>query len=159
MASNALFRGCAAVGRDPIIASTVGVLSIFALVFSGGIMLARSRSLAPGLSLASPCLDMRSHALPHLDIMLACKMHPAVCLHSPPNRVQFCHTLLYAVLPYPTMWSRHFHRVVLPHCVICIYTTLDCTLTLYIRRALPCCAVHHPGGAGLCIPNTVVGTL
>ncbi|KAL0031878.1 hypothetical protein WJX79_002852 [Trebouxia sp. C0005] len=41
MASNALFRGCAAVGRDPIIASTVGVLSIFALVFSGGIMLAR----------------------------------------------------------------------------------------------------------------------
>ncbi len=47
MASNALFRGCAAVGRDPIIASTVGVLSIFALVFSGGIMLARSRFLAP----------------------------------------------------------------------------------------------------------------
>ncbi len=46
MASNALFRGCAAVGRDPIIASTVGVLSIFALVFSGGIMLARSRFLA-----------------------------------------------------------------------------------------------------------------
>ncbi len=115
--------------------------------------------VAPGLSLASPCLDMRSHALPHLDIMLACKMHPAVCLHSPPNRVQFCHTLLYAVLPYPTMWSRHFHRVVLPHCVICIYTTLDCTLTLYIRRALPCCAVHHPGGAGPCVPNTVVGTL
>lgn len=41
MASNALFRGCAAVGRDPIISSTVGVLAIFVLVFSGGIMLAR----------------------------------------------------------------------------------------------------------------------
>ena len=39
--SCALFRGCAALGRDPIIASTVGVLAIFAVVFSGGIMIAR----------------------------------------------------------------------------------------------------------------------
>ena len=77
MASNALFRGCAAVGRDPIIASTVGVLSIFALVFSGGIMLARSRSLAPGLT-----LQMCSHPSLHLNIMLACRLHSAVCLHS-----------------------------------------------------------------------------
>ncbi|KAL0035494.1 hypothetical protein WJX77_008879 [Trebouxia sp. C0004] len=40
-ASNALFRGCAAVGRDPIVASTVGVLAMYSVVFSGGIMLAR----------------------------------------------------------------------------------------------------------------------
>ncbi|KAL3132996.1 hypothetical protein ABBQ38_006905 [Trebouxia sp. C0009 RCD-2024] len=42
MASNALFRGCSAVGRDPIISSTVGVIAIFTLVFSGGIMLGRT---------------------------------------------------------------------------------------------------------------------
>ncbi|DBB14463.1 TPA: transcription factor [Trebouxia sp. C0006] len=40
-ASNALFRGCAAVGRDPIVSSTVGVLAMYSVVFSGGIMLAR----------------------------------------------------------------------------------------------------------------------
>lgn len=40
-ASCALFRGCAALGRDPIIASTAGVLAIFTVVFSGGIMIAR----------------------------------------------------------------------------------------------------------------------
>ena len=33
-------------GRDPIVSSTVGVLSIFTLVFSGGIMLARSKHAA-----------------------------------------------------------------------------------------------------------------
>ena len=47
LASNALFRGCAAVGRDPIVSSTVGVLAMYSVVFSGGIMLGRSKSAGP----------------------------------------------------------------------------------------------------------------
>lgn len=43
LASNALFRGCAAVGRSPIVSSTVGVLAMYAVVFSGGIMLRRTQ--------------------------------------------------------------------------------------------------------------------
>lgn len=54
VASNALFRGCAAVARDPIISSTVGVLAMYSLVFSGGIMLARSK-------LSTPLVHSRYH--------------------------------------------------------------------------------------------------
>ncbi|KAK9815219.1 hypothetical protein WJX72_000157 [[Myrmecia] bisecta] len=41
MSSNAMFRACAAIGRDPILASTTGVIAIFAVIFSAGIMIAR----------------------------------------------------------------------------------------------------------------------
>ena len=64
--SCALFRGCAALGRDPIIASTVGVLAIFAVVFSGGIMIARWVPLVPRWLAATP-------APPSVHPSLSCK--------------------------------------------------------------------------------------
>ena len=93
-------------------------------------------SLHQGLSLASPCLHMCSHALQHLDIMLKCKLHAAVCFRSLPNGMKFCHTLLFAVLPSSTMCTfaipfgvAIYYHVVLPHPIMCICTMLDCTLT------------------------------
>lgn len=110
---------------------------------------------------------MCSRALLHLDSMLACKLHPAVCFHSLPNCMKYCRTLLCTVLPFSTMCAfaipcglANFYHVVLPHPIMCICTTLDCALTrVSICHALPCCAVHHPGAAGPCSSNAAVGQL